>query len=218
MGSTPKQNQVAMNAESYRDLHQSVIATIASFAAHSADSVELDNLRNAAPEIRQAIDQHPSLFNNARVLEIANVPSEWDAALNGVCYEPAATKDGDAPINFHGPEDYVPRTITMIKYSQSRRPSSGRLRLPSGRLRRRSSYWLAPFDFQICIGLPESNMMYQAEPLPVTNEDFEFKYGEWYHFTRKARLRNTHWVSYINQGGKFRVLWKGHEGELICEP
>merc|ERR1711964_863121 len=213
MGSTPKQNQVAMNAESYRDLHQTVIATIASFAAHSTDSVELDNLRNAAPEICQAIDQNPSLFNNARVLEIADVPSKWDAALNGVCYEPAATEqlNGEPSINFHEPEDgYAPRTITMLKYSQSRLPSSGRLR-------RRSSYWLAPFDFQICIGLPGRNMMYQAEPLNDGGLT-EFKYGEWYHFTRKSCLRNRFWVSYVNQGGRFRVLWKGHEGELICEP
>merc|ERR1711964_321264 len=79
-----------MGAESYRDLHQTVLATIASSTAHAADFIEIGNLRKAAPEISQAIDQNPKLFNNDRVLEIAGVqPYEWDATLNGFCY-PAA--------------------------------------------------------------------------------------------------------------------------------
>merc|ERR1711964_773415 len=77
-----------------------VIATIAGFAAHSSDSVEIGNLRKASPEIGQAIDQNPSLFNNARVLEIAGVPPEWDTALNGTCYEPEATTSVQTETSF----------------------------------------------------------------------------------------------------------------------
>merc|ERR1711964_741724 len=168
-----------------------VLATIASFTAHAADSIEIGNLRKAAPEISQAIDQNPKLFNSQRVLEIAGVqPYEWDATLNGVCYEATASLQaeqffaeqlGESSIQFQKEEDgHPPSTITvLVKHSEPniRPPGCG-----------------GGIDFQIYIAsVGHYSHYYQAESLHTA--PFSFKYGEWYPFTRKARLQNRSWAS-----------------------
>lgn len=64
-------------------LPESILGTIMSFTVHGSDPAELDRVKMASPKIRKAVDQHPSVFNRGRILEIRDHP---DPSLNGVWY------------------------------------------------------------------------------------------------------------------------------------
>merc|ERR1712098_428289 len=153
-----------------------------------------------APEFHTAIDQNPSLFNNRRVLEIVDVPEIWDAALNGVCYEAAASPQvesffaeqsdlGESSINFQRePEEYRQDCSVSISATYTQRT----LRPPGCE---------PAIGFWIYIG----TKCYDAE---TTTPCSELKYGAWCRFKRKDRFQNRSWASYANQHGRFRILWK----------
>merc|ERR1711964_944317 len=81
---------LSSQAKESQSLPDGIIATIASYAAYSSHPTDLDTIRDASPSIRKAVDRHPSLFNNATLLEIRGAPI---AEMNGIFEADATTQE-----------------------------------------------------------------------------------------------------------------------------
>lgn len=70
--------------DSEANLPESILGTIMSFTAHSRDQREMDRMRSVSLEVRKAIDNNLSLFNEKTcVLEILDCP---DHTLDGIWF------------------------------------------------------------------------------------------------------------------------------------
>merc|ERR1712098_654541 len=74
MGCTPETRESPRRDSHGLEIPSSIVACIASFAAHGSRKSELDNLRAASSEIRNAIDRHSACFNRSRLIEVRDAP------------------------------------------------------------------------------------------------------------------------------------------------
>merc|ERR1711964_731996 len=94
-----------------------------SYAAHGSNPQELDFLRAVSPSLRRAVDygRRSSMGHNGRVLEISDVPAEWNVDLNGTWYPTSVQHTGTEDDPETGIEIEFQRPSSPVTFNIHRR-------------------------------------------------------------------------------------------------
>merc|ERR1712098_59052 len=208
---------------SVKDLPEGVLGTTISFVAHPLEP-EFEALRESNPTIRKAVDRHKSIVSKNRGLEIANMTPE----LNGLWHEDPQFTAGEggknrtiqfrftrsnSQVDIDFDKDIFTTTSFLFTHDRSEaKVTNIYLKISSGKtmatLKPRTEKH--PAVYGKYVHLQEVNKHFHR-----TGQDDQATLGQSFRAWSFRGLPRSALEPWGIQPSQARVLWEGHDGELI---